>query len=200
MFDWSPLIGLIAIAVAVFFGLWGFRKDISGKLSDIRDKMGAMQVTVDKVWDLASRRFLGETGTVERSLDNLGEVKITAEPGESDTTYFVEIGKPILKGDYLMKLTKETSFAATERKLFGSEPHVIVFSPIRMRIRIPSNDSKRCTEYITLLLRWLDSEYVAALPRLITQFEEPILPLGLCQSSLASAPQTLNRIVQGYFN
>lgn len=175
MLDWSLLIGLIAIAIAVFFGLWGFRNDISSTLSDIRDKMVAMQVTVEKVWDLASQHFVGETGTVERSLGNLGEVKITAEPGESDTTYFVEIGKPILKGDYLMKLTKETSFAATERKLFGSEPLVNVFSPTRMRIRVPSNDPKRCTEYITLPLRWLDSEYVAALPRLVTEFEEPIL-------------------------
>jgi len=36
-FDLGILLGLIAIAVAVYFGLREFRKDTSEKLSDIRE-------------------------------------------------------------------------------------------------------------------------------------------------------------------
>lgn len=70
--DWGLLLGLLAIAIAVYFGLWGFRKDVGDKLTDIRDKVMTMGVTLEKAWDLLKIHYGLSTGTVERNLTNFG--------------------------------------------------------------------------------------------------------------------------------
>lgn len=174
MVDWALLAGLLAIAMAIFFGLWGFRKDVSDKLSDIRDKVIVMGVTVEKAWDLIRLHFSGQTGTVERNSKNLGKTKITARPGVNMTTYFIEVENPVLQDGLIIKLGKETELENKEKKLFGGRiPMISVSLANRMKVEVPSAEPQICTEYISLLLRWLDSTYFEALQK-IKDYEEPI--------------------------
>ncbi len=175
--DWAILVGLLAIAAAIYFGLWGFRKDISDKLSNIRDKVMTMGVTLDKAWDLLKIHYGAGTGTVERVLTNLGKTKISAEPGPDTTNYIVEVEKPVFHEKLIAKVYKEKGLIEKEKIIFGKELQMVVnvFSPTRMRLTIPCSESKACTEYMTLVLKWLDSVYFASLPT-IKEFEEAILP------------------------
>ncbi len=70
------LLGLLAIAIAIFFGLWGFRKSVTSELSTIKEAVIAIRTTVDKTWDLILLRFAESGGTVQRELDNLGKVNL----------------------------------------------------------------------------------------------------------------------------
>jgi len=176
--DLGLLIGLIAIALSLFlglfFGLAGFRKGITGELSTIKEAVVAIQTTVEKTWDLVVVRFGESSGTVRRELENLGKVSITAEPAENETVYLIEIGEPILKEEFFFKKAKESDFVKQETKILGEEGKLTILSPHRMRYRLPSTDPKACTEFVTFLLKWLNSTYVEALEE-IKKFEESIL-------------------------
>jgi len=178
--DLGLLIGLISIALALFlglfFGLAGFRKGVTSELSVIKDAVNAIRTTVDKTWDLVVLRFSASSGTVERELENLGKIKISAEPGEKETKYIIEIEKPIFHQEYIVKMYKERGLVEIEKKIFGKELNIVVtvFSPTRMRLTLPCMDPKPCTEYMTLVLKWLDSTYFESLGG-IKEFEESIL-------------------------
>lgn len=176
--DLSLLIGLISIALGlflgIFFGLAGFRKGVTSELSTIKEAVIAIRTTADRTWDLILRQFAPSSGTVIRKLGNLGEVKITAEPGEKETAYFIDIEKPILKDGPIFKSLKEPEFLNKEVLLLGKEGSAEIFTSRRMRYDLPSTDPKNCTAFITFLLNWLDSRYVESLTG-IRDFEEPIL-------------------------
>ncbi len=138
------LIGLISVALAIFFGLSGFRNRVTDKLSsiekhtepigDIKDKISGMgerviaiQGATEKAWDLLSAQ-LTKGGTVERNLDNLGKVKISAEPGADETSYLIEIEKPTLAEGLFTKLAKEPNFVQTETQFLGREGYFSVLS------------------------------------------------------------------------
>ncbi|MBE9482667.1 MAG: hypothetical protein IMY88_03200 [Chloroflexi bacterium] len=74
--DLGLLIGLVAIALAILLGLWGFRKGITNELSTIKEAAIAIRATVDKTWDLVALRFGESGGTVVRNLENLGKLKL----------------------------------------------------------------------------------------------------------------------------
>ncbi len=167
-------LGFIGIALAIFFGLSGFRKSVVGELSTIKETVIAIRTTAEKTWDLVLRHFPASAGTVERELENLGKIRITAEPGEKETTYLIEIEKPLLKDGPFFKMVKKPEFLKKERELFGEEGAADVLSPRRLRYYLPSTNPKTCTEFITLLLKCLNSTYVESLEE-IKEFEEPIL-------------------------
>ena len=195
--DFGLLIGLISIALGLFlglfFGLAGFRKDVTSELSSIKEAVIAIRTTVEKTWDIVVVRFGEGSGTVERELENLGKVKITAEPGAEKTTYLIEIEKPLLKEGLFLKEVKKPYFVKQEAQILGEEGKttfsspeswlelarrnlgkVIVLSPHRMRYSLPSTDPKVCTEFITFFLNWLNSTYIESLKE-IKVFEESIL-------------------------
>jgi len=176
--DLGLLIGLVSIAVGLFlglfFGLAGFRKGITSELSAIKETVIAIQATAEKTWDLILRHFPTGGSTIERELENLGKVKITAEPGKDETTYLIEIGKPLLILGMIDRLSKKTGLAKKETEMFGREPRFVILSPTRTRINIPCTEAKLCTEYVTLFLKWLNSTYVESLKD-VKDFEEPIL-------------------------
>ncbi len=178
MVNLELLLGLISIALALFlglfFGLAGFRKGVTTELSTIKEAVIAIRTTVEKTWDLVLLRIGESAGTVERELENLGKVRITAEPGAKETVYLIEIEKPILNQGYLVKISKETELATKESRLFGKEGTIVVLSRHRMRYYVNSTDPKVCTEFITFLLKWLNSTYVESLKDL-KKFEESIL-------------------------
>jgi len=172
--DWAVFSGLLAVAVAIYFGLQGFRKDVSDKLSDIRDRVIAMAMVVDRAWDLLKIHFGVATGTVERNLANLGKVKITARPSADMTTYFIYVEKPVLQDGLIEKLSKEGDLEEKEKQLFGGRvPTYLTNLPNRLTVEVPCTDPKICTEYISVLLKWLDTTYYEGLSR-IKEFEEPI--------------------------
>lgn len=172
--DWALFAGLIAIALAVFFGLWGARRDVSSKLSDIRDRIIIMSTTLEKAWQLISLRFSGETRTVERNLKNLGKTNITARPDVNMTTYLIKVTNPVLQNGLISKLSKESGLENKEKELFGGQiPKV--YTPIsnQLNVNVPSTEPRICTEYISLLLKWLDSTYFEELKK-IKDYEESI--------------------------
>lgn len=168
-------LGLIAIALTIFFGLKGLPKGVLRELSTIKETVIAIRTTAEKTWDVILRQFAPGTGTVERELEKLGKVRITAEPAENETSYLIEIEKPILHGDYFVKIAKRGEFLEKRRQFFDQEIHIIALSPNRLRIRLPSSDPKTCSEFMTFVLKWLNSTYVESLKE-IKEFEEPILP------------------------
>ena len=176
--DLGLLIGLISIALALFFGIFfglaGFRKGIMSELSAIKEAVIDIKGTAEKTWDLVLTRFPTGSGTVVKELENLGKVKITAEPEENETPYLIEIERPILKEGYLVKIANQTELLQKREKLFAQKVRIIVLSPLRMRIHVPSTDPKTCTDFLTFFLKWLNSTYVESLDE-VSKFEEPIL-------------------------
>lgn len=177
--DLGLLVGLLGIGLGLFlglfFGLSGFRKGVTDKLSDIETKIVAIEVTVEKAWDLVMTHYGAIGGTVERELDNLGKIKITAEPSVDTTTYIIEISRPIFKEGPLSRKFKEEQFLKTETQLLGREGIFYVLSPIKLRYVLHNTDPRACTEFITFLLKELDSSYLALLGE-AKDFEGPILP------------------------
>ncbi len=176
--DLGLLIGLISIALALFFGLFfglaGLRNSIVTELSTIKETVIAIRGTAEKTWDLVVTRFGVSGGTVVRELENLGKVKITAEPGENETLYFIEIEKPIFREGLLRKTFKEPEFVRREEEFLGHEGNWWFLSSNRIRYELPSTSSKSCAEFITFMLKRLNSTYVASLKD-VKDFEEPIL-------------------------
>jgi len=176
--DLGLFIGLISIALALFFGLFfglaGLRNSIVTELSTIKETVIAIRGTVEKTWDLILTHFPTGGGTVERELENLGKVKITAEPDLNATAYLIEIEKPILKEGLFAKTAKEPEFVRMGKKLLGEEGNFSVLSPHRMRYSLPCTDPEPCTEFVTFLLKWLNSTYLKELDK-TKEFEGPIL-------------------------
>ncbi len=172
------LIGLLAIAVAIFFGVREFRRGVLSELSTIKDAVVATRTTVEKIWDLVLLRFAPGGGTVVRELENLGKVTITAEPGKDETSYLIEIEKPILREGLLIRASNQPEFLNKEKELFGEQwkrSRGVFLSPTRTRYYLPCTDPKTCTGFVTFILQWLNSTYVDSLKD-IKEFEEPILP------------------------
>lgn len=178
------LIGLIAIALGIFFGLRGFGKqirddlavirqqtkpieEIKNKTNNIAEKIVAMSNTLEKGWDIIQAQLL-KAGTVEKFLDNLGKIRISAKPGKEKTTYTIEIQKPILNMDFIEKKSKETGFWKKEVEIFGQETKFTTLSPRKMLVHVPSNDPVRCTTYIATFMKWLDTNYFESLKEIQT--------------------------------
>lgn len=69
---------------------------------------------------------------------------------------------------------EESELLQEEMKLFGKESQVVVLSPTRMRWHLLIADPKTCTEFVTSLLKWLNSEYVEVLKEM-KKFDKPVL-------------------------
>lgn len=169
--DYSLLIGLVVIALAIYFGLRGSKTSSDGKLGkSLEEKLGKIEKhaeAIKRIEDIALRLderlyalSVFPKSAVEGVLKNVGKVKVTAEPGEKGTKYYVEVEKPVLKESFIAKRSVETWVAEKEKTLFGTEaPAVTVIDPRRAVFDLPSTDPKICSEYMTLFFRWLDSEY-----------------------------------------
>ena len=221
--DLGLLIGLIAIALAIFFGLRELPKRLSALEKTLTERLSALEKTLTEklstlernlterlstleknlterlstlernltdrlsgiekslteintklssLWDIAARSQ--KPTTIERTLGNLGKVKITAEPYKNETVYIIEAEKVELKDGWIERLREETGLASKEREIFGTEPRILSLTPNRLIVHLPSTEPKACIDYLTLFLKWLDSTYFESLER-IKEFEEPIL-------------------------
>ena len=55
--------------------------------------------------------------------------------------------------------------------MFGEEPRIYNLGPRALSIHVPSTDPAICTRYISLFLKWLNTEYWEALKEL-EKYEE----------------------------
>jgi hypothetical protein len=183
------VIGIIAIALSIYFGLRGFSNSIGKKvdetkdgvvleLSGIKENIVKIGTRVDDIWQLVSQLALlltkGQTvGTIEVELKNLGKTKISAEVAEKETRYMVQSEKGKLISDAVIRISKYTTWAKTEREMLGREAMVTNIGNW-IRVQVPSVDPKLCTQYMSLFLKWLDTEYVTALQSETDRFEKDI--------------------------
>lgn len=171
-FDLGMLLGLLGIAIAIFFGIYSFNNNIRNKLEDILRSLVKIDTRLE---DFVQFRDFSKSGTVEVELENFGKTKITAEPGLEDTSYIIEVTKGVLKASLINKLSKITGFEDKEKSLFSKGiPKTMSLSPKAMRFRLLTTDPNLCVQYINLLLRWLDSEYTKGYKAEINTFENGI--------------------------
>lgn len=177
--DWGIFLGLVAIAVAIFFGLREFGVGIKNELAAIKEKVMIIQETAQNVWDVIRRSpTFGNSNTVERNLPNLGKMRISAEPHLDSTVYFIQTEKLVLD-DALIdklsidKLSKDTGLEEKEKQMFGKPQKLTNLRPTLLRLELSCTKPHECTEYISIFLKWLDSTYFAAMPK-VEDFEEPI--------------------------
>ncbi len=171
-FDLGMLLGLLGIAIAIFFGVHSFNNNIRNKLEDILRSLVKIDTRLE---DFVQFRDFSKSGTVEVELENFGKTKITAEPSSNDTSYIIEVTKGVLKTSVIDKLSKSTGFENKEKSLFNNEiPKYMSLSPKAVRFRVPTTDADLCVKYINLLLQWLDSEYIKGYKAEIDNFEKGI--------------------------
>lgn len=167
-------LGSIGIGMGVFWGLQGFQRDLRRDISEIKERITSIEVA-RKIWEIVALKR-SSSYTVIRELKNLGKVKITARPGRYETSYTIEVEKPILEAEFISKLGKESGFEdEVEMKMFsGKVPRVSTPTSNHLLIYLPSTNPKTCTEYISRLLKWLDTTYFEVFPRITKEWEEPI--------------------------
>lgn len=181
----TVLLGLIAISLAIFFGLHGFKKDLSekvttaktdiiGELSGIKQNITKLDGRADTILQLANLYFGQKTGTIYRELKHFGRTKISAEPGDTETKYLVQVEKGKLSDKLIWKLSKETDLARSEIDMFSREAGVISLGSNALHVTVPSTDPALCTQYMSMFLKWLDTEYADRQKHEITDFEEGI--------------------------
>ena len=165
--NYELLIGLIGIALAIYFGLRG----IPSSLRKIEEYTKPIERTAEIVTRLDERieavlRLLPLGKTVELTLKNVGEIKVSAEPSLEYTDYHIQAKKPIFRSGFLVKKSKETDLGEKEKELFGSEVNVTFITSTQGILRVPSTDPKTCVKFITIFLKWLDSTYWESLKEL----------------------------------
>lgn len=188
---WGILIGLLGIGVpisiSIFFGLHGFRRGITEKLSELSNKLTEIKGHTESIESMD--RTLGSLhgqittmvelskpsgGTVEGVLKRLGKVKVTAEPGENETNYHIEVSEPVLKDGFIPKIARQDDeFQEKRTKTFeGMAVRVTTLTPKRVIVRLPSTNPKTCSEFMTYFLKWLDSTYCESLKNVREEFEK----------------------------
>lgn len=98
--DWAMLIALIAIAVAVFFGLWGFRKGVIDKLSSVNERLMAIGVAADKVWDFLTHLRGKNRKDAEKDYEELRTLAAARTVARfSQEHRIIELAKPMTETD-----------------------------------------------------------------------------------------------------
>jgi len=172
------------IGLAVFFGFHTFTSNLSdkgskikdaiiGELSPIKDRLVTIDERTLNIWQHELAKTSSPIGTAEKYLTNFGKTTITAEPGKEETAYTIQVEKGTLNSQFIGKISEETRLNSIEIEMFGKLVVTIPIRNNRLRLIIPSTDPKICTQYISIFLKWLDSEYIKALPQ-IDDFETGI--------------------------
>lgn len=181
----TAFLSSVGLAVAIFCGLYGFKKDIGEKitnvkddiiveLSDIKENTVRIQEKANDLWDLAKVHLPSTARTIEVKLQNFGNTKISAEPDVSGTAYMMRIEKGSLSGALISKISKKTELAGVSVGMFGREVFVTTLGANILKIIVPSTDPTLCKKYMSILLKWLDTTYVKEVKHELEEFEEGI--------------------------
>ncbi|MBI4339614.1 MAG: hypothetical protein HY680_06630 [Chloroflexi bacterium] len=169
--------GLVAIVLTIWFGIRPQAQNVAAAVDSVSKDIAAVRQKVDAIWDLLIvRTATAGSATVTLHLNNLGEVRVSARPGQEETAYTISTEKSIIRSDLIIRLSKSTNLEARERALFaGRIPVVSDLTPGKVLLRLPSTDAAVCTTYIRELVHWLDSEYFTIAEGELGRFENPIL-------------------------
>lgn len=180
-------VGFIAIALSIFFGLKTFTGNLGRQISDtkdslvkelsgIRDRVIKIEGTADNIWDVVKEKLFGLSGTIEFELRNFGKTKVTAEPGADETRYIVKFERvPVIINEHLLgRMSNITGLTETEIEMFNSMTRATVIGSNMIKVTIPSTDPEACVKYMSLFLKWLDTEYVTKLKASVEEFEKGI--------------------------
>ena len=172
------LLGLLSIALAIFLGLRSFTGGIGGHLVEIKNDLKQVRLRLEDIWN--ERPLFGAAaapGTVHRQMEHLGAVSITARPGDQETVYVVDVEKPVIREGLIIKLSQGSGFGAdVEKRMFGKNlPRILERSGKSLLVSVPTTDAEVATEYMTLFIEWLDTEYMHRIDKEIDDFERPIL-------------------------
>lgn len=182
----TAFLAFIAIALAIYFGLRGFtskvgrkvdqtKDDIVTGLSGIKDKIVKIDTNTDNLVQLANAYLTKSSGTITVQLKNFGATKISAQPASGDTIYTIKIEHGRLDSISVAKISQRTGFTNKEHEMFpGRLVSVGSLGSDMLRITVPSIDPDLCTKYMSVLLKWLDTEYSEAIRSEISQFEDNI--------------------------
>lgn len=166
--DITTAIILIISLVTVYLAIWskyGLAEKIEKGFGDLRTSGSTIAHDIDKrVGELIEiiRILAPQKGTATYELKNLGIVEVSVIDIENGvTTYNIQIRAAILTSGFLIaKANENKELQEKERALFGEkEPTLHSPIPTIMRVKIPSEDKERCSEYMAFLLEWLDTEY-----------------------------------------
>jgi len=159
------LIGLITVYLAIW-SKYGLGEMIEKGFGDLRTSGSNVARDIDKrMGDLVEiiRMLVEKRGTVTYKLKNIGGVEVSVlDMGNNVTNYNIKVEQPIFTSRFLVaKANEDKEFQEKEKALFG-EVRPTVHSPIPtiLRVAIPSEDKEKCSEYMALLLEWLDTEYL----------------------------------------
>lgn len=180
----ATFLSALALATAIYFGLRGMGDRFSDKISGVKDdvvaglssiteKLAKIETKGEDLWQMFNGYINRTSGTVTIQTKNFGELRVSAEPGLDDTTYIISVEKGNLSHALIAKASKSTHLNETELKIFGKLVVTYQMGSTRVRFIVPSTDPKVCTDYINLLLEWLDSEYINAI-KVIGEFENGI--------------------------
>jgi len=150
------LIGLVSVAIAVYFGMRSTLRRLEEDVSKIKTntepikrieettrRMDELTTRLDERLDTVLRFLSGKTGTVTLTLKNLGKVTLSAEPHTDETEYIIITEKPVLKGGFIEKISRETSLTEKEKELFrGKTPRIVFANPTTVVLIVPASNTK----------------------------------------------------------
>lgn len=182
----TSFLGVLTLALAIFFGLRGFTKDIGTKLDSVKEaiitEMSGIKGTIARIDERASNLltlaqsyvFKGSSGTVTGVLRNFGKTSVSVELSSSQTIYTIEVEKGEIGVGIIGRLSKKTNLAKIEIEMFGSETAIFGLNPRKIRLAVPSVDSEACKKYMSIFLQWLDKEYAEESKDAVRAYEEGI--------------------------
>lgn len=180
------ILTLIGIALTIHFGLHSFtsgvsekvdtlRKDLTKEFSGIKENITKISGRAEDIWQWIKLYITTKqkAGTIEVILKNFGKTKVSAEPSITDTKYIIQPEKGNFNADIVAKLSNKSCLVKKELELFNKEPLIMSLGNA-LKIVLPSTDPDICVKYINILLTWLDTDYIQALPSEIEKFEKDI--------------------------
>lgn len=180
-FDLGIFLGLFAIAIGVFWGLSNFTSKVSKKVGSaegsIVQKLSAIEVSLGKIdtrlEDISATVFSGSQ-TIEVNLRNFGKTLVSADPNSQGTSYIITAEKGEFSDGLIDKLTKDSGFENREIELFGTPTRITTLRPNRIKMEVPSTDPEKCTQYMSMFLKWLDTTYIERQKQEVNKFENGI--------------------------
>lgn len=182
----TVLLAVLALGAAIYFGLRGFtdkvgkkvdqtKDDIVTELSGINEKIVKIDTNTDNLVQLANNYLTSSIGTVTKQLKNFGSTQVSARPASNETEYIIKVEHGKLDSISMSKISRETGFQDKEDELLsGKKVRADSIGSNMLRIHVPSTDPDLCTKYMSMFLKWLDTEYIESIKREISQFEDNI--------------------------
>ena len=169
----DTLLSVVGIAIALGIALIGSILWVARKLDKIETNTEPIK-TINETMIRLDERTLAlskGTGTVVVKLQNLGTVSVSAAPYHNYTEYTLDFENS-LKTVAVGRVAKETGLNAKEIELFGKNVVSVPVSETQLILRVPSDDPKLCSTYVTMFLNWLNTEFFNRAEKTLGEYED----------------------------